>query len=289
MENELIVIVKDALDGYHWRCNLGNGTKEHVRESDGFVLSTKRMNAMEMARLKRKRTESLSEGASVDEEASPHAKAGKKPSECLLRLIGPNGQKNKHGSNLYDFQCECGNIVSLVKSYVAGGKIKSCGCLKPGKKPAKPKTKTSREKITRIAPTESKPVESTAKAVSTAAPRKKRTKARKPTRRVKAETKPTPPPQLPCQPEPEEPRSVVVQSQRRDLRALAASVEGLTLMVMGITVGELEALCEGLAREEQQASERIVGKPTDYSAYRRLSERWLAFRKELESLAAGAA
>ena len=37
--------------------------------------------------------------------------------------------RNKHSQMLWECQCECGNITTVVSGALAGGRTKSCGCL----------------------------------------------------------------------------------------------------------------------------------------------------------------
>jgi len=57
----------------------------------------------------------------------------------LLTAIEPAG-KDKYNNYLWKFSCECGSQVTSPSAKVANGKIKSCGCLTPGKRKRDPET-----------------------------------------------------------------------------------------------------------------------------------------------------
>lgn len=46
-----------------------------------------------------------------------------------LTAIRECGQ-NKHGQNIWLFECKCGNFIELGKSRVMTGKVRSCGCMR---------------------------------------------------------------------------------------------------------------------------------------------------------------
>ena len=57
--------------------------------------------------------------------------------------IGPTGEKDKHGSKIWAFQCDCGKVkVTQLASYKQE-KTKSCGCLQKEKSAASAKERAS--------------------------------------------------------------------------------------------------------------------------------------------------
>ena len=46
-----------------------------------------------------------------------------------LTAIKNTGNKNKKGSYLWEFQCECGNIAEVSAGDLIQGRVRSCGCL----------------------------------------------------------------------------------------------------------------------------------------------------------------
>ena len=48
-----------------------------------------------------------------------------------LKALSPTNKRDSHGSVIWKFQCDCGNIVERSGTEVKGGNIKSCGCIKP--------------------------------------------------------------------------------------------------------------------------------------------------------------
>ena len=48
-----------------------------------------------------------------------------------LKALSPTNKRDSHGSVIWKFQCDCGNIVERSGTEVKRGNIKSCGCIKP--------------------------------------------------------------------------------------------------------------------------------------------------------------
>lgn len=261
MSSAQTVIIPDTIPGYVWRCYPSQRMKEHVRESDGKVMASKTMSAADFLAIKKRPALNLD-----DEETEPSkpAKPGGnfrpstiKPGDRfeMLTVKRELAERGPAGQRIYLCVCDCGKEAQTGGSELTSGRKWNCGC----------KRRARRESIeTAIRPK--------------AAPAKKRQK-----RVVKAEPAPEPTTAREMTTVEQVETIAPVTSAPRDLRTCASQIEGLTKIVLGLAVAEIEAMRSELVRVEAQTPSFLI-EGERIASLRALVEEWLKFRTALEAL-----